>query len=162
MEVLHFRWSPPTQKFFFTKVENFSFVSCSEKIAFNRYSSSSYLFFFFHRTLYSNCGHYCTFFYLIFLILKEPLVLFFLILSPLLSRVILVSFYTNFVNECDSILSKLHSILRPFVLRRLKSDVESELPLKTESVLNVPLSRRQLVLYNEFLGLSSTQVFFIK
>lgn len=35
----------------------------------------------------------------------------------------------------DRVVSKLHSILRPFFLRRLKSDVEIELPAKQEIVL---------------------------
>ena len=31
--------------------------------------------------------------------------------------------------------SKLHSLLRPFLLRRIKSDVENSLPLKSEILL---------------------------
>jgi SNF2 family DNA or RNA helicase len=49
------------------------------------------------------------------------------------------------------VLTRLHSILRPFLLRRLKKDVEKQLPDKVEHVLYCPLSRRQQYLYDEFL-----------
>ena len=39
--------------------------------------------------------------------------------------------------------SKLHAILRPFVLRRLKSDVEIDLPSKMEVVLYAGMSACQ-------------------
>lgn len=42
----------------------------------------------------------------------------------------------------------LHSILKPFLLRRLKSDVEANLPPKKEYVLYAPLSERQRELYD--------------
>jgi ATP-dependent DNA helicase len=42
----------------------------------------------------------------------------------------------------------LHDILRPFLLRRLKADVERSLPPKKEYVLYAPLSRRQREVYD--------------
>ncbi len=44
----------------------------------------------------------------------------------------------------DQIISRLHGIIRPFVLRRLKKDVETELPGKYEHVIQCPMSRRQV------------------
>ena len=40
-------------------------------------------------------------------------------------------------------MSKLHNLLRPFLLRRLKSDVESSLPAKAEIVLYSHMSADQ-------------------
>eukprot|EP00039_Didymoeca_costata_P001496 m.52961 g.52961 ORF g.52961 m.52961 type:complete len:1185 (+) comp10830_c0_seq1:304-3858(+) len=45
-------------------------------------------------------------------------------------------------------LNRLHLILKPFMLRRLKRDVENELPDKIEVNLNCQLSRRQKALYD--------------
>ncbi|GJD07552.1 Lymphoid-specific helicase [Galdieria sulphuraria] len=47
----------------------------------------------------------------------------------------------------DAIVSKLHRILRPFILRRMKTDVSIELPKKTEIYLYTFLSERQNQLY---------------
>ena len=44
-------------------------------------------------------------------------------------------------------LARLHLILRPFMLRRVKRDVENEMPPKVELLLDCPLSRRQRVYY---------------
>jgi len=41
----------------------------------------------------------------------------------------------------------LHKVLRPFLLRRLKKDVESELPDKTEKIIKIKMSSLQTVLY---------------
>lgn len=49
------------------------------------------------------------------------------------------------------LLNKLHAILRPFVLRRLKKDVEKQLPEKKEVIIKCTLSRRQKYLYDEFI-----------
>uniref|UniRef100_A0A1I8AZT5 Helicase ATP-binding domain-containing protein n=1 Tax=Meloidogyne hapla TaxID=6305 RepID=A0A1I8AZT5_MELHA len=56
----------------------------------------------------------------------------------------------------QALVQRLHKILRPFILRRLKSEVEKQLPTKTERVLLCHLSKRQRYLYNEFLSKSST------
>jgi SNF2 family DNA or RNA helicase len=48
----------------------------------------------------------------------------------------------------EQIIARLHSVLRPFFLRRLKKDVEKELPSKTEYVVRCQLSSRQRYLYD--------------
>ncbi|KAG2230892.1 hypothetical protein INT48_003341, partial [Thamnidium elegans] len=45
------------------------------------------------------------------------------------------------------IIKRLHKVLRPFLLRRLKKDVESELPDKVETVIKCKLSALQARLY---------------
>ncbi len=47
------------------------------------------------------------------------------------------------------IIERLHSILRPFLLRRIKSEVESQLPDKIEKVLRCDMSALQRLLYNK-------------
>ncbi len=47
------------------------------------------------------------------------------------------------------IIKRLHKVLRPFLLRRLKKDVESELPDKVEKVLKVKMSALQSQLYKQ-------------
>ncbi|OII77198.1 helicase SWR1 protein [Cryptosporidium andersoni] len=56
-----------------------------------------------------------------------------------------------------TLLKRLHTVLRPFLLRRLKRDVEKEMPSKVEHVIRCPLSKRQKELYDEFLELKSTK-----
>ncbi|KAF9256740.1 hypothetical protein L218DRAFT_1081215 [Marasmius fiardii PR-910] len=53
--------------------------------------------------------------------------------------------------------SKLHTVLRPYLLRRLKRDVEKELPSKYEHLILCPLSKRQRYLYDEFMARAQTQ-----
>ncbi|CAG8483945.1 10612_t:CDS:10, partial [Scutellospora calospora] len=55
------------------------------------------------------------------------------------------------LNEEESLLiiRRLHKVLRPFLLRRLKKDVESELPDKVETVIKCRLSALQLKLYSQ-------------
>ncbi|KAI8384542.1 SNF2 family N-terminal domain-containing protein [Radiomyces spectabilis] len=45
------------------------------------------------------------------------------------------------------IIKRLHKVLRPFLLRRLKKDVEAELPDKVERVIKCKLSALQVKLY---------------
>ncbi|GAA5811290.1 hypothetical protein MFLAVUS_004723 [Mucor flavus] len=47
------------------------------------------------------------------------------------------------------IIKRLHKVLRPFLLRRLKRDVESELPDKVERVIRCKLSSLQTHLYTQ-------------
>ncbi|KAG0183555.1 hypothetical protein DFQ29_002610 [Apophysomyces sp. BC1021] len=47
------------------------------------------------------------------------------------------------------IIKRLHKVLRPFLLRRLKKDVESELPDKVEHVVKCKLSALQVKLYSQ-------------
>ncbi|KAH7925305.1 hypothetical protein BV22DRAFT_1034199 [Leucogyrophana mollusca] len=53
--------------------------------------------------------------------------------------------------------SKLHTVLRPYLLRRLKRDVEKELPSKFEHLVLCPLSKRQRYLYDEFMARAHTR-----
>ncbi|AQK73672.1 Protein PHOTOPERIOD-INDEPENDENT EARLY FLOWERING 1, partial [Zea mays] len=55
------------------------------------------------------------------------------------------------------VIDRLHNVLRPFILRRLKRDVEKQLPKKHEHVIYCRLSRRQRNLYEEFVASSETQ-----
>uniref|UniRef100_A0A6V7QY61 DNA helicase n=1 Tax=Ananas comosus var. bracteatus TaxID=296719 RepID=A0A6V7QY61_ANACO len=55
------------------------------------------------------------------------------------------------------VVDRLHNVLRPFILRRLKRDVEKQLPKKHEHVIYCRLSRRQRNLYEDFIASSETQ-----
>jgi len=44
----------------------------------------------------------------------------------------------------DDLIKRLHGIIRPFVLRRLKKDVETQMPGKYEHIVKCMLSRRQV------------------
>jgi len=50
--------------------------------------------------------------------------------------------------------TKLHDMLRPHMLRRMKADVERALPGRTERILHVPLSSEQRELYRLLLSKS--------
>ncbi|CAI4216093.1 unnamed protein product [Parascedosporium putredinis] len=60
-------------------------------------------------------------------------------------------------DEARAIISKLHKVLRPYLLRRLKADVEKQMPAKYEHVEFCRLSKRQRELYDGFLGRSDTR-----
>ena len=45
------------------------------------------------------------------------------------------------------VINRLHQVLRPFLLRRVKSEVEKELPPKSEMVIKVELSDWQKLVY---------------
>lgn len=51
----------------------------------------------------------------------------------------------------ERLVSNLHQILKPFLLRRLKSDVELELPPKREYTLYAPMTHRQEQMYQAIL-----------
>ncbi|TFY77398.1 hypothetical protein EWM64_g6613 [Hericium alpestre] len=51
-------------------------------------------------------------------------------------------------DRSSHILQTLHSILKPFLLRRVKADVERSLPPKKEYILYAPLSERQREIYD--------------
>ncbi|KAF9012672.1 SNF2 family N-terminal domain-containing protein [Cyathus striatus] len=53
--------------------------------------------------------------------------------------------------------NKLHTVLRPYLLRRLKRDVEKELPHKYDHLVLCPLSKRQRFLYDEFMSRAETR-----
>lgn len=50
----------------------------------------------------------------------------------------------------------VNSIMRPFLLRRLKKDVAKQLPGKFEHVVMCKLSKRQLYLYEEYMSVRIT------
>lgn len=54
----------------------------------------------------------------------------------------------------EDIVRRLHKVLRPFILRRMKSEVEKQLPQKYEHVVMCSLSKRQRYLYEEFMSRS--------
>lgn len=60
-------------------------------------------------------------------------------------------------DESRARIAKLHTILRPYLLRRLKADVEKQMPGKYEHVEWCRLSRRQRELYDGFLSRSNTR-----
>lgn len=55
------------------------------------------------------------------------------------------------------LVQRLHKVLRPFLLRRLKKDVDKQLPQKVEHVILCKLSKRQRYLYEEFMSRSKTK-----
>ncbi|TFK50829.1 hypothetical protein OE88DRAFT_1630872 [Heliocybe sulcata] len=60
-------------------------------------------------------------------------------------------------DETQQRVNKLHTVLRPYLLRRLKRDVEKELPSKYEHLVLCPLSKRQRFLYDEFMSRRQTR-----
>ena len=50
-----------------------------------------------------------------------------------------------------TMISQLHKLLRPFVLRRLKADVERSMPPKTETILFASLTKCQRDVYKSLL-----------
>jgi helicase SWR1 len=64
---------------------------------------------------------------------------------------------TQLDDETRQRVSKLHTVLRPYLLRRLKRDVEKELPSKYEHLVLCSLSKRQRFLYDEFMARAQTR-----
>lgn len=54
-------------------------------------------------------------------------------------------------DEKNKLISQLHKILRPFMLRRLKKEVETSLPPKHETILYTGMSAMQKKLYRDIL-----------
>ncbi|KAF2200648.1 hypothetical protein GQ43DRAFT_441374 [Delitschia confertaspora ATCC 74209] len=59
--------------------------------------------------------------------------------------------------EAQKVVRKLHEVLRPYLLRRLKADVEKQMPAKYEHVVYCRLSKRQRQLYDGFMGRADTK-----
>ncbi|KZV89961.1 hypothetical protein EXIGLDRAFT_771244 [Exidia glandulosa HHB12029] len=59
--------------------------------------------------------------------------------------------------ETKERVNKLHTVLRPYLLRRLKADVERELPQKYDHLVLCKLSKRQRFLYDEFMSRAQTR-----
>uniref|UniRef100_A0A8D8UG36 Helicase domino n=1 Tax=Cacopsylla melanoneura TaxID=428564 RepID=A0A8D8UG36_9HEMI len=57
----------------------------------------------------------------------------------------------------ETIVKRLHKVLRPFLLRRLKAQVEKQLPKKYEHVVMCRLSNRQKYLYDDFMSRTKTK-----
>jgi SNF2 family DNA or RNA helicase len=57
----------------------------------------------------------------------------------------------------DSLMSHLQRILRPLILRRLKIDVNEQLPNKHEHILLCDLSKRQRLFYDRIVQCQSTR-----
>ncbi|WEW59882.1 swr1 complex component [Emydomyces testavorans] len=60
-------------------------------------------------------------------------------------------------DEARKVVSKLHTVLRPYILRRLKVDVEKQMPAKYEHVITCRLSQRQRFLYDGFMSRAQTK-----
>jgi helicase SWR1 len=60
-------------------------------------------------------------------------------------------------DEARAIIAKLHKVLRPYLLRRLKADVEKQMPAKYEHVEFCRMSKRQRELYDGFLARTDTR-----
>jgi len=69
--------------------------------------------------------------------------------------------FSQSINQNQSlnigVVQKLQSILRPFLLRRMKRDVEKQLPEKVEHIVQCNLSRRQRLLYDEYINNDKTK-----
>ena len=71
--------------------------------------------------------------------------------SPLTSMVEGSAEYNN------DLIHRLHKVLRPFLLRRLKSEVEKQMPKKYNHEVKCPLSKRQRFLYDDFMSRAKTK-----
>lgn len=59
--------------------------------------------------------------------------------------------------EARTTIQNLHKILRPYLLRRLKADVEKQMPAKYEHIVYCKLSKRQRYLYDDFMSRAQTK-----
>lgn len=60
-------------------------------------------------------------------------------------------------DETRKTVAKLHQVLRPYLLRRLKADVEKQMPAKHEHIIYCRLSKRQRFLYDDFMSRAQTK-----
>lgn len=60
-------------------------------------------------------------------------------------------------DEARATVNKLHQVLRPYLLRRLKADVEKQMPAKYEHIVYCRLSKRQRYLYDDFMSRAQTR-----
>lgn len=60
-------------------------------------------------------------------------------------------------DDAKEVVAKLHKVLRPHLLRRLKADVEKQMPKKYEHITKCRLSKRQRQLYDGYMGLARTR-----
>lgn len=59
--------------------------------------------------------------------------------------------------ESKAAIARLHTVLRPYLLRRLKADVETQMPAKYEHIVYCRLSKRQRFLYDDFMSRAKTR-----
>ncbi|EGV64910.1 hypothetical protein CANTEDRAFT_121082 [Yamadazyma tenuis ATCC 10573] len=59
--------------------------------------------------------------------------------------------------ETRNTVKRLHQVLRPYILRRLKKDVEKQMPGKYEHIVYCRLSQRQRFLYDDFMSRAKTK-----
>ncbi len=57
-----------------------------------------------------------------------------------------------------AIIERLHRLISPFILRRLKKDVLTELPEKTESILYNEMTKEQSKIYKSYIGLARKEI----
>lgn len=72
-------------------------------------------------------------------------------------QVCLMGVLTRFELLSQNIVERLHGVLRPFLLRRLKAEVERQLPQKHQHIIYCRLSKRQRKLYEEYMASSDTK-----
>ncbi|KAJ5108724.1 hypothetical protein N7456_005399 [Penicillium angulare] len=60
-------------------------------------------------------------------------------------------------DDAKQVVTKLHTVLRPYILRRMKADVEKQMPGKYEHVMYCRLSKRQRFLYDGFMSMAQTK-----
>ena len=64
---------------------------------------------------------------------------------------------TKVDKEAAEQIDKLHKVIRPYLLRRLKAEVEKQMPAKYEHIELCRLSKRQRQLYDEFMSRTKTR-----
>lgn len=64
---------------------------------------------------------------------------------------------SNLDKETKDTVARLHQVLRPYLLRRLKKDVEKQMPGKYEHIVYCRLSKRQRYLYDDFMSRAKTK-----
>ena len=65
--------------------------------------------------------------------------------------------HTSIALQNFLLFQRLHKVLRPFLLRRLKREVEKQMPKKYEHIVKCPLSKRQRYLYDDFMSRAKTK-----
>ncbi|SOV13551.1 helicase SRCAP, putative [Plasmodium gaboni] len=61
------------------------------------------------------------------------------------------------IHHSKELINRLHTVIRPYILRRLKKNVEKEMPNKYEHIIKCKLTRRQQILYDEFINNKNVQ-----
>ncbi|SBT74927.1 Snf2-related CBP activator, putative [Plasmodium malariae] len=61
------------------------------------------------------------------------------------------------IYDSKYLIDRLHTVIRPYILRRLKKNVEKEMPNKYEHIIKCKLTRRQKIIYDEFINNKNVQ-----